>query len=186
MKGLGISYRNAEASSGTDFERLPAGGYVCSILKVEDHATEEKPYLRIVYDIREGEYANYYSDEWGKDNEWAHDSRHYYSDRAMGMFKGFLKAIDESNGTDFELQAETGFDEQRLVGKAIGYIIGEEEYEANDGSIKTRLRVRGTRSIQIIRQGKFKFPEIKRLEPSDPEPVNVPEPTPATDNDLPF
>ena len=186
MIKLGENYRDAEASNGgTDFKRLPPGGYVCTIKKVTNYSQNEKPYLHIVYDIREGEYADFYADEWGKDNEWAHDNRHYYSEAAFGMFKGFLKAIDESNNTDFADQAEYGLDEQRLVGKAIGYIIGEEEYEGNDGTVKTRLRVRGARPIQQIREGRFKEPELKKLT-TKTEPIVPSKPENANLDDLPF
>lgn len=188
MIKLGEKYKDADASTGSDFERLPAGGYVCTIKKVTNHTEGDKPYLEVVYDIREGKYADYYSDEWGKDNEWAHSNRHYYSEKSFGMFKGFLKAVDESNNTSFEEQAEYGLDEQRLVGKAIGYIIGEEEYESNDGSVKTRLRVRGARSIQIIREGRFKQPELKKLatESAATEPLIPSKPEAPITDDLPF
>ena len=182
MRALGQEYMYTEASTGGDFERLPAGGYVCKITKVEDHGNEAKPYLRVVYDIAEGEYAQFYSDDWGKDNEWAHDMRQYYTTAAFGIFKGFLKAVDISNGTAFEAAAETGLDERKMVGLLIGLIIGEEEYESNDGSIKTRLRVRGARPVQNIREGKFKQPELKKL------PVETPTipPTPLDVDDIPF
>lgn len=178
MKPLGQAYAQTEVSGGTDFVRLPAGGYVCRIAKVEDN-DGEKPYLRIVYDIAEGQYADFYSDDWGKENEWAHDMRQYYTTAAFGIFKGFLKAVDISNGTSFEAEAENGFDEHRLVGKLVGLIIGEEEYESNDGSVKTRLRVRGSRPAQNIREGRFKYPELKKLETSD-------EPLPISDDEFPF
>lgn len=183
MLKLGEAYRDAAASTSTEFEKLPPGGYVCTIKKVTNHPEGDKPYLHIVYDIREGKYADFYADEWGQENEWAHENRHYYSEAALGMFKGFLKAVDESNNTDFEEQAEFGLDEQRLIGKAIGYIIGEEEYRGNDGSVKTRLKVRGARPIQAIRDGKFKQPETKKLETSVPDTY---EPTPVADGELPF
>ena len=178
MKPVGQAFAQTEVSGGTDFVRLPAGGYVCRIIKVEDHA-EEKPYLRVVYDIAEGQYAGYYSDEWGKENEWAHDMCQYYTPAAYGIFKGFLKAVDISNSTDFEGAAAEGFDEKVLVGQLVGLIIGEEEYESNDGSIKTRLRVRGSRPIQNIREGRFKYPEIKKLETDEA-------PTPISDDEFPF
>ena len=58
MIKLGENYRDAEASNGgTDFKRLPPGGYVCTITKVTNYSQNEKPYLHIVYDIREGEYV---------------------------------------------------------------------------------------------------------------------------------
>ena len=185
MRGLGEAYRNVEASTSNDFERLPPGGYVCTIKKVTDHHEAEKPYLEVVYDIREGQYTDYYADEWGEANEWAHSNRHYYTERSMGMFKGFLKAVDESNNTHFEEMAEQDWDEQRLLGKAIGYIIGEEEYEGNDGSVKTRLKVRGARSIQQIRDGRFKQPELKKLA-TEADPIIPSKPDKPNLEDLPF
>ena len=183
MRALGKEYRQVDASTGGgDFERLPAGGYVCRITKVEDFGSELKPYLRVVYDIAEGEYARFYSDEWGKENEWAHDMRQSYTPAAFGIFKGFLKAIDISNDGNFADAAENGFDEHLLVGCLVGLIIGEEEYQSNDGSVKTRLRVRGARPIQNIREGKFKVPELKKLPGSEPTIA----PTPLSEDDLPF
>lgn len=185
MKPLGKTYAEAEVTGG-DFQRLPVGGYVCRIMKVEDKVSPQKgsPYLSIIYDIAEGDYKDFYADDWGNDNEWAHESQHYYTPNAMGMFKGFLKAIDESNSTTFSAEAETGFDERKLIGLLVGYVIGEEEYEGNDGSVKTKLKVRSTKNIQAIRDGRFKMPETKKLAESA-EPASEPL-SEITDDDLPF
>ena len=186
MKGLGLDYQRAEASTGTDFVRLPAGGYVCRIISAKDHdehETDGKPYLEIIYDIAEGEHAGYYADEWGRVNTWAHSVRWYYTKNALGLFKGNLKAVDESNGTSFEVSALTGIDERKLAGCLVGMIIGEEEYESNDGSVRTRLRARSTRPAAQIREGRFKQPELKKI--ANEEPVYVP-PTPTGEDDLPF
>ena len=50
-----------------------------------------------------------------------------------------------------------------MRGKYIGIILGEEEYRAKDGSVKTRLSVVNTRSVQSIREGDFKVPELRKL-----------------------
>lgn len=186
MRALGQAFKQAEASTGGDFQKLPPGGYVCRIVRVKDHGQEEKPYLHIVYDIAEGEYARFYDDEWGKDPEhdWAHDMRQYYTPAAFGIFKGFLKSVDISNNTHFEEEAANGIDENRLIGKFIGLIIGEEEYESNQGEVKTKLRVRGVRPIQTIRDGKFKVPELKKLPLAEIDAAI--EPTPMDADDLPF
>ena len=186
MKGLGENYKNAEASIGGDYEKLPPGGYVCAIKKVINN--EGKSYLQIVYDIREGQYKDFYNNDWGKDNEWAHTAYHSYSEKAHGVFKGFLKAVDESNNTDFADQAEFGLDEQRLVGKTIGYIIGEEEYESNKGDIRTSLKVRRAVPVQVIREGRFKQPELKKLatKSATTEPLVPSKPDKANLDDLPF
>ncbi len=184
MKGLGLDYQRAEASTGTEFQRLPAGGYVCRIIVATDHPDEEKPYLDIVYDIAEGEHAGYYSDDWGKVNIWAHSTRWYYTKAALGVFKGNLRSVDESNGTSFEVSAQTGIDERKLAGCLVGMIIGEEEYAGNDGSTKTRLRVRSVRPASVIREGRFKAPELKKLEVADPIVPSKPENFDG--DDLPF
>lgn len=186
MRALGQEYMNTEASTGGDFERLPAGGYVCRIIEATDYPNgneySDKPYLNIVYDIAEGEYAQFYSDEWGKENKWAHEVRQYYTQASLGIFKGFLKAVDISNNTNFEEAAGAGLDERKLTGLLVGMIIGEEEYLSNDGNVKTRLKVRGARPVQNIREGKFKQPELKKL------PVETPTipPTPLDVDDIPF
>ena len=189
MKGLGLDYQRAEASTGSDFVRLPAGGYVCRIISAKDfpngNENSDKPFLEIVYDIAEGEHAGYYSDDWGKENTWAHSTRWYYTKNALGMFKGNLKAVDESNGTSFETSAQTGIDERRLAGCLVGMIIGEEEYASNDGSTKTRLRVRGVRTVDVIREGRFKHPELKKLAVEDPIIPSKPA-TPVDEDELPF
>lgn len=187
MRGLGQEYTNAEASTGGDFERLPAGGYVCRIIEVADNPNgneySDKPYLYIVYDIAEGDYAGYYSDDWGRENRWAHDMRQYYTPASMGVFKGFLKSVDISNGTSFEAAAADGLDERKLTGLLIGLIIGEEEYESNKGEVRTRLKVRGVRPVQTIREGKFKPPELKKLPESEP---TIPATPTINEDDLPF
>ena len=69
-------------------------------------------------------------------------------------------------------------------GKLVGIILGEEEYQANDGSIKTKLVVSKFTSIDKIRDGDFEIPPKKLLNSSAipavyTAPIN-------DDEDLPF
>lgn len=188
MKPLGKAYKEAEASTG-DFKRLPEGGYVIRITAVEDK--DDKEYLNIIYDIAEGEYKDFYSDEWGKAHPFAHNFVRSYKESAFGMFKGFLRALDETNGTKFDEQAAKGLPEQQLVGKLVGVVIGSEEYETNRGEVKTRLRVASVMSAERIRKGEFKVPELKKLENQSSFSSAVSSGTPAgfdkiDDKDIPF
>lgn len=183
MRGLGLDYQRTPVADGAGFERLPAGGYVCRIISATDH-DEEKPYLEIVYDIAEGEHAGYYSDDWGKKNLWAHSDRWYYTPNSYGVFKGRLRAVDKSNDTSFETNAQTGIDERRLAGCLVGMILGEEEYESNQGDIRTRLRVRSVHPVSVIREGKYKQPELKKLKEEDP--IILSKPDNANADDFPF
>lgn len=162
MKALGKAYKDAEASSGGDFERLPAGGYVVRITEVKDDPAKE--YLSVVYDIAEGEKRGFYSDQWGQEHPFAHRFVMSYKETALGMFKGRLRAIDESNNTGFEAMAATGLQEQALVGKIVGVVIGYEEYISNQGEIRQRSYVRQVIPAARIRSGDYKIPEVKQLE----------------------
>lgn len=154
MKPLGQIYTDAQDS--TDFVQLPPDGYVCVIQEVIDHSNDEKPYLEIVYDIMEGEFVGYYSDEFGRNNKWSHTTRQYYTEASMGVFKGFIKAVNESNNTDFD--PAVGFNETQLEGLLVGFVIGKEWYNANDGTDKFSMKVFSTKTVKDIQEGKFKEP----------------------------
>lgn len=175
MKPLGKQYSDAAASSDS-FERLPAGGYVCKITDVED--VTAKDYLNVVFDIAEGEHKGFYSDEWGQNHPLAHRFVLSYKETALGMLKGRLKAIDESNGTEFVKEAVTGLKEEQLVGKLVGLVIGYEEYDSDRGDVRTRTYVKSVLSVDKIRSGDFKVPELKKLDAAaaPPIPANAAEP----------
>lgn len=180
MKALGETYKNAEVLEG--FTALPSGGYVVEIKTVED-VDGDKPYLDIVFDIAEGDFRGYYSDEWGTKNTWAHHIRRYYNAPAMGVFKGFLKELDKANGTTFSDMAEKGLNEQLLVGARFGIVVGLEEYTTNTGNIGTRpdwfnAKVK---PLDVIRSGAYTTPDVKRLAGT-----TAPQGFTASDDDMPF
>lgn len=175
-------FNNIQASG--DFERLAAGGYVIKITGVQDQ--DDKEYLRITYDIAEGPEAGRYKNET-PDTDYRHQFVRSYKEKALGMFKAFIKAVDESNGTNFVERIEKGFPESELRGKILGIVFGYEEYEANDGNIKERLRVVSCMEADRIRKGDFKVPELKKLKASsDPKPSTPDGFSPLGDEDLPF
>lgn len=173
-----------EATASGEFERLAPGGYVIKITEIINQ--DDKQYLKVLYDIAEGPEKGRYADE---DSE--HDYRHSfvrsYKDKALGMFKAFIRAIDETNGTKFDERIEKGFNEQELVGKLLGAVFGYEEYEANDGNVKERMYLKSCISAEKVRTGKFKVPKLKKLDkPSAPAAAPVPGFTPLSDEDVPF
>lgn len=170
MQALGKSYKEAEASQGGEFKKLPAGGYVCKIIDVKDVPLGSDPnkpdkgnYLRVYFDIAEGEYKGFYSDDFGKKYPDIHSYVRSYKEKALGLFKGFLTAIDESNNTNFVKAAEKGINEKELIGKNIGLVLGLEEYITSMGEIKERLYVTSNRSTQAIVSGDYKVPELKKI-----------------------
>ena len=155
------NYENVQASTG-EFARPSAGGYICKIVDVEDVPMNEQgkgDYLRIEYDIADGEFKGYYKeqfDRWG--GNWNASFIRSYKEKALGMFKHFTNCIEESNAGFM-----WAWDEKTLQGKYVGLVIGYEEYVNGSGETKERLCVKDVKTVEQIKQGDFKAPELKKL-----------------------
>lgn len=170
------NYDKVQASG--EFERLAPGGYVIKIQGVADDAAKE--YLRVVFDIAEGPEKGRYANE-DAEHEFRHSFIRSYKEKALGMFKAFTNALEASNpGYKWD------WNEKALAGKVLGLVIGYEEYEANDGNIKERMRIASCTSADRIRQGNFKVPELKKLATSSKPAAPVSGFSPLSDEDLPF
>lgn len=151
-------------------KRLPAGGYIARIKRVEKDGARQ--FLRIEYDITEGDWAGYYADLYERAGFWGGTFVRSYKPRAAGFFRGFLEDVSASNNGVQLINERGEVDEQQLVGKALGVVLGLEEYEGNDGTIKTKLRVQTVLPVERIQTGDYTVPDIKRLERPTPIPVS--------------
>jgi hypothetical protein len=155
------NYESVQASSG-EFARPTAGGYICKIVDVEDvpmNAQGKGDYLRIEYDIADGELKGYYKeqfDRWG--GNWNASFIRSYKEKALGMLKHFTNCIEQSNAG-----YEWDWNEKGLIGKAVGLVLGEEEYRNSAGEIKIKLVVKDIKTVEDIKNGNFKIPAIKKL-----------------------
>lgn len=150
-----LNWESVEESA--PFSKLPAGGYVIKITDVED--MPDKEYLNVVYDIKEGEFSGFYSDDFGRLNPWAHRFVRSYKPTAEGMFKQFLARLEDSN-RDFNISAwQKRSDERDLIGLELGIVLQNELYTNNQGDDKERLCVVGVYAAQDIRNGDYKLPE---------------------------
>lgn len=130
------------------------------IVRVEDVPAKE--YMWVVYDIAEGEHAGHYSDAFGAANEWAHRFSRSYKQTAEGMFKAFLKRLEESNPGRFDIAKwQETCNEHALVGLEVGIVLQTEMYTNNKGEDKERLDVVGIYASQDIRGGNYRMPEPK-------------------------
>ena len=133
-----------------DFTPIAPGGYIAAITEVEDN--EAKEYLMICWDFVEQPYRDR--------NTQTHKDLGYWPMRFPRSYKEFKSALEKSNpGYTFR---EDNLQDMRR--KYIGVVIGMEEYTAKDGTVKTRPTVRQTRSVDSIRNGDFKVPELKTLQ----------------------
>lgn len=146
----------------TTFKRLKPSGYICKILKVEDHP--DKEYLKIYFDINRGEDKGYFKSQFEKDTrkerKWSNAGTFIrsYKDSAASMFKGFINAIEKSNKG-----YQWNFDEKTLVNKVVGLIIADEQYQNQKGQVRVRNYVAAVRSIETIEKGEYEIPALKEL-----------------------
>lgn len=176
-----------EIKASGDFDSLKPGGYVCTLMEAKDES--DKEYLKVSFDVAEGEFADYYRNLYKTMDFWGGVFIRSYKEKALSMFKGFIKAVEESN-----VGYVWNWDESTLKGKKVGLILQEEEYVptggAHAGELRTRLIVQKVVNIETIKSGKYKVPELKKLDkytgptvqtqPTAPQPVNI------SNDDLPF
>ena len=163
MINLGSDYDKIPTWQEGTFPKLPAGGYVCIVKKVsvEDNKNN-KPMLVLEIDILEGEFKGFFKNSqyppkifrniFDKDN------------KISPFFKGLLANFGDSNG--FSVVGGM-FDEKILLNKSIGVVFADEEYESN-GIVKVRASPSFTTTVEIIRNGEFKVPQLKKLQKSKP------------------
>ena len=172
-----IDWSKVEEAKG--FEKLPMGGYVCGITAVEDFPNQE--YLKLEFDIAEGEYKNTYRQLYEARNFWAGKFNAFYTEKGKSYFKSMLTAFEKSN---------KGFvfnnDEKTLKRKFIGLVIGYREYIGNDGTVKEGVDVQGYYSVDDIRSGNFKPPVLKKLKNDTPAQSTTDAFSAIEDDDLPF
>lgn len=144
----------------------PVGGFICEIKTVED--VPEKEYLRVGYDIAEAltpdqnEFVGMYAKRKAEKDFDYPVTVVSYKEQSLPFFKGFVTALEESNNG-----YKWDNDENKFVGKKIGFVIAEEEYEGKDKNgapkVKVRTYVAERRSVQTIKDGDFEVPEFKKL-----------------------
>lgn len=161
------NYENLQAIGAR--EKLPAGGYVCKILDAKVVETDWGERLEISLDIVEGEYHDFYARNYAnqnKDKKWkgvarvsvprntADEKHDFYG----GLFKASMEAIQDSNDGYF-----WNWDEATLVGKKVGAIFQDREWDFNNKRGFTAQWYRFA-PVDDIRSGSFDIPEKKMLD----------------------
>lgn len=170
-----------EAGSGLNL--IAPGGYIGKIVNVKNMPDREG--LVVELDIAEGEEAGHFQKLNADMGFWALSSFRSYKTKALPFFKKFVKSVERSN----EGYTWDG-DEEKLIGKLVGMVLGHEEYEGNDGKVKTKVTVDSFDSTAKIRNGEFKIPDKKLLEKANRNNEVVDNSAssfqPVDDSDMPF
>ena len=184
------------AKTPSQFDVLPAGGYVAKIIDVDDRAWSghSEPAHMIYMDIAEGEHTGLYANN-NKLSErerwlsyWFAEPTSSSPDWLLSKVGGIQTSLMESND-NVNLS-----DPRTWKGKLVGVVVGDEEAESNSGTVYTRPYVSYICSTERIRKGEgqpggYKIPKLKTLMPSAPRPLastEMPDSFSAAEDDIPF
>ena len=144
---------------------IPSGGYVCTITSAELKTTKNgDEALVICYDILEGEFAGFFSQDFYANKPFKHNDYIVFgkSEESLGVAKGKLNRIAESNSTSFAKfdpfsPVNSGHPEL-FVGKHVGLVLQERLCTYN-GRDQHEVKVAWYENVADIKAGKFKVPE---------------------------
>lgn len=153
----------------SDRQKLPVSAYICRVKKAVVKATDYGEQLCILFDIVDGEYAGYYQEEFDantqQDKKWKGILRQFIpkddgsekDEWTKRSFKGLTAAFEASNRGYI-----WNWNENSLVGKEIGILFRNEEWDYNG---KTGWSVRPFRALSVDRvaDGDYTLPADKPL-----------------------
>lgn len=166
-------FKGFERKEQVEWEALPKGAYVIKILNVkEEESKSEKggTYLKMAFDIAEGEYKGFYKKSFEsdtrEDKKWPNDANIFIScpeddspQWLVDNFNKFMTAVEDSN-KDYHWS----WDEKTLKNKLVGakFCIEQSEY---NGKIYDHTKAKWYIAAQKVRDGKFgKLPQDKLVE----------------------
>ena len=121
------------------------GGYILKIVNAE--YVPSKDYVILSLDIAEGPFKDYFSKK-EYNGIWDRNAVKYLSLKnskgAVSALKADITSIENSNNFTFD------WNEKSLIGKKVGGVFGKVQYQANDGSLKFKIKLKWLRSIDSI------------------------------------
>lgn len=153
-----------------DFTPIELGGHKGVIMSAEEYTspisgnTSLKVCVDTAKDDKQPEYfAEQYRNDTRSDKKWSNSAIKYVSlgddENQVKMLKGFITAVENSNdGFTYNWDKEV----DQLKGKKVGLVFGLEQYENQDGKVKTATKLIQFRSIDKLNE--IKIPKVKLLD----------------------
>lgn len=166
--------RNFDTTKATgEYSPLPAGGYICNIIGVEEVMSKTgKPMIKVALDIafgdEKGRFMNEYQSDTRQPKKWPNNAVVYQlvndaEGNTHGRFKQFTNCVEQSND-GFMIRWGSEFC-QCFKGKLIGVLFGREQYESQkDGSLKWSTKPQFFKTVDEIRNNDFRVPEDRYLQ----------------------
>jgi predicted secreted protein len=160
------NWDSVKANTG-DYESLKLGGHEVIIKDAYEYTgMTGNTSLKIEVDIngnddQKGFYQKQYDNNTNSNKKWPSASCKYISlkddDTCIALYKGFTTIIENSNPG-----YKWNFDEKTLIGKKLCGVYGLEEFEDNEGNVKTAVKLVQLRSLDKL--DKIKIPKVKLLD----------------------
>lgn len=158
-----------EVQVNEDFVPVTLGGHKGIIMGAEEYTSpiSGNTSLKISVDMdKSDEQAGYFTEQYRNDTrpdkKWSNSAIKYVSlgeeENQVKMLKGFITAVENSNnGYNYDWNKEV----DQLKGKKVGLVFGLEEYENNQGEVKTITKLNQFRSLDKVEN--VKIPKVKLL-----------------------
>lgn len=149
--------------------RLPKGGYIVRILKVEEVVYSWGSVLKMDFDIAEGEYKNFYQrnfdDQEQEQKKWKgsyrlpipRDDGSQQDGWTKSRFKATMEAFEQSNAG-----FRWNWDEKQLMGKLVGGLFNEKEWEMNERT-GWYTQCKKLVAVKEIKEGTYRLPKDEPL-----------------------
>lgn len=161
------------ATTITERERLPIGGYVLKILGVDYQTNSWGDVILLSFDVAEGDQKDFFARDYkaqsGEDKKWRgtyrlrvpKDNGSEDDEWTMRKFKTVISNFEESNpGFHWD------WDEKKLKGKKIGALFNNKEYDFN-GHHGFFTNCHSLVTVEKIQSGSFKIPDDTLLKKND-------------------
>lgn len=179
-----------------EYRILPAGGYICRILKAEECVSSTgKDMLKVAFDICDGNYNGYFMDQFQDRKAAAEDPTavkwpfsgtkwilFYDNEGATSRnFKSFCTALKESGA---EVWKKDELNLKGIKDSQVGIIFRREEQEYQGKTSWRTVPLRFT-AVSKIEEGGFRVPEDKPLNKAPLDFTGV-DSFSAAEEDIPF
>ena len=162
-------FNKTDAKEFGEFESLALGGHEIVILSATEYTSpvSGNTSLRVCVDIagndeQAGFFKKQYDAQTG-DKKWPTGGVRYLSlkDDQLAYLKGTITAIEKSN-TGFTFNPNGTW--EQLKGKKLAGVFGLEEFEDQEGKLKTATKLTQFRSLDKLNE--IKIPKVKKLDGS--------------------
>ena len=147
-----------EVQVNLDFERLELGGHKGIIKNVSEYTSQisGNTSLKVEVDTdstdkQPGYFQKQYDNDTRSDKKWSTGATKYVSlkedENCVKMLKSFITSVENSNpGFTYDWNKDV----DQLKGKKVGLVFGLEEYQNQEGKLKTATKLNQFRSLDKV------------------------------------